>query len=111
VATLDVTGRAHLRRDKIGFVFQSFQLLSRLPALENVMMPLVYGDVPAAERRPRALAALADVGLANRAGHRPTELSGGQQQRVAIARALINRPPSCSRTSPRARSTRRPARR
>ena len=92
VASLDVTGRAHLRRDKIGFVFQSFQLLSRLSALENVMMPLVYGDVPAAERRPRALAALADVGLANRAGHRPTELSGGQQQRVAIARALINRP-------------------
>jgi putative ABC transport system ATP-binding protein len=92
VATLDVTGRAHLRRDKIGFVFQSFQLLSRLSALENVMMPLVYGDVPVAERRPRALAALADVGLANRAGHRPTELSGGQQQRVAIARALINRP-------------------
>ncbi len=92
VARLDVTARAHLRRDKIGFVFQSFQLLSRLSALENVMMPLVYGDVPKAERRPRALAALEQMGLANRAHHRPTELSGGQQQRVAIARALINRP-------------------
>jgi putative ABC transport system ATP-binding protein len=92
VATLDVTERAHLRRDKIGFVFQSFQLLSRLSAVENVMMPLVYGEVPRAERRPRALAALADLGLEARAAHRPTELSGGQQQRVAIARALINRP-------------------
>jgi len=93
VSTLDVTTRAHLRRDKIGFVFQSFQLLSRLSALENVMMPLVYGSTPRGERRARALAALASVGLEARAGHRPTQLSGGQQQRVAIARALINDPP------------------
>ena len=93
VATLDAAQRANLRRDKIGFVFQSFQLLHRLTALENVMMPLAYGDVPRSERRPRALAALEAIGLGARAGHRPSELSGGQQQRVAIARALINSPP------------------
>ena len=93
VASLDAAARAELRRDKIGFVFQSFQLLHRLTALENVMMPLVYGSVPRAERKPRAIAALEAVGLGARASHRPTELSGGQQQRVAIARALINKPP------------------
>ena len=93
VASLDASARAELRRDKIGFVFQSFQLLHRLTALENVMMPLAYGNVPRAERKPRALAALESVGLAARASHRPSELSGGQQQRVAIARALINAPP------------------
>jgi putative ABC transport system ATP-binding protein len=93
VATLDAAGRARLRLEKIGFVFQGFNLLSRQTALENVMMPLAYSGVPVAERAPRALAALAEVGLAERAGHRPSELSGGQQQRVAIARALINQPP------------------
>ena len=93
VATLDATGRARLRLEKIGFVFQGFNLLTRQTALENVMMPLAYSGVPVAERAPRALAALAEVGLAERAGHRPSELSGGQQQRVAIARALINQPP------------------
>ena len=93
VATLDATGRAKLRLEKIGFVFQGFNLLSRQTALENVMMPLVYSGIPVAEREPRARAALAEVGLAERAGHRPSELSGGQQQRVAIARALINQPP------------------
>ncbi len=93
VATLDAAGRARLRLQKIGFVFQGFNLLSRQTALENVMMPLAYGDLPLAERAPRALAALAEVGLAERAGHTPSELSGGQQQRVAIARALINEPP------------------
>ena len=93
VATLDAAGRARLRLEKIGFVFQGFNLLSRQTALENVMMPLAYSGIPVAERAPRALAALAEVGLAERAGHRPSELSGGQQQRVAIARALINQPP------------------
>jgi putative ABC transport system ATP-binding protein len=93
VSTLDATGRAKLRLHKLGFVFQGFHLLARMTALENVMLPLAYAGVPRAERERRAVAALAEVGLAQRARHRPNELSGGQQQRVAIARALINRPP------------------
>lgn len=93
VASLDAAGRARLRLEKIGFVFQGFNLLARQTALENVMMPLVYAGVPVAEREPRARAVLEQVGLTDRAGHKPSELSGGQQQRVAIARALINEPP------------------
>jgi putative ABC transport system ATP-binding protein len=81
-----------IRRHKIGFVFQSFHLISRLDATENVAFPMIFAGVPRAERHQRVAAALGAVGLEQRAHHRPAELSGGEQQRVAIARATVMRP-------------------
>ncbi|MET8156442.1 ABC transporter ATP-binding protein [Sphaerisporangium sp. NPDC005289] len=92
VSTLDDTGLAELRNQAVGFVFQSFHLLGRTSALENVALPLVYRGVGRAERRERARRALSAVGLAHRLDHRPSQMSGGEQQRVAIARALVGDP-------------------
>jgi putative ABC transport system ATP-binding protein len=92
LTTLDKDDLAYIRNQRLGFIFQQFNLLARSTALENVMLPMIYGGISKAERKERAAEALERVGLGDRLANRPSQLSGGQQQRVAIARALVNQP-------------------
>lgn len=93
ISTYNEKQLSKIRNKKIGFIFQKFNLLPKLTALENVELPLIYGGMNQKERRQRSIDALEKVGLSDRMKHKPTELSGGQQQRVAIARALAGNPP------------------
>ncbi|MBR5468016.1 MAG: ABC transporter ATP-binding protein, partial [Firmicutes bacterium] len=93
IEKMDENQLAAFRQQNIGFIFQSYNLLGTLTALENVMLPLIFVKVPLKERKERAMEMLKMVGLDNRANHKPSQLSGGQQQRVSIARAFINNPP------------------
>ena len=92
VSQVDDDRLAHLRNTRIGFVFQTFNLMPRYSALKNVELPLIYSGIPPRERRERAMTMLGEVGLYDRLHHKPSEMSGGEQQRVAIARALVNHP-------------------
>jgi len=92
VSSLDDDSLSAMRNKEIGFIFQNFNLLPKLNAIQNVEMPLIYAGVKSAERKERAIEALGRVGLADRMHHKPSELSGGQRQRVAIARALVSKP-------------------
>jgi len=92
IERLDANALAHYRRQKVGFVFQTFNLIPTMTALENVEFPMIFAGTPMTERRRRAMELLEQVGLGDRMHHKPTELSGGQQQRVALARALVNAP-------------------
>jgi putative ABC transport system ATP-binding protein len=92
VNSFDDDALSAMRNKEIGFIFQNFNLLPRLNALQNVELPLIYSGVPGPERKERALKALGKVGLSDRIHHKPSELSGGQRQRVAIARALVTNP-------------------
>jgi putative ABC transport system ATP-binding protein len=92
LTTLSADELAYIRNQRIGFVFQQFNLLPRATALENVMLPMIYANIPKSQRRERAINTLTRVGLGERISNRPNQLSGGQQQRVAIARALVNQP-------------------
>ena len=93
IEKMDENALALYRRNKVGFIFQSFNLITSMPSVENVAFPLRFAGVPDRDRKARSLALLGELGMSDRVGHKPAELSGGQQQRVAIARALVNDPP------------------